>query len=149
MTDTNATPLKVLFLCTGNSCRSQMAEGFARHLGGAAVEAGSAGIEAHGLNPRAVATMAEVGIDISAQGSSVIRDEMLAWAELVVTVCGHADEHCPMLPPGKRRSHWPLPDPARATGEPEEVEAVFRQVRDEIHQRVRQLLTEEGVLPQG
>ncbi|MFP4129660.1 MAG: arsenate reductase (thioredoxin) [Halorhodospira sp.] len=149
MTDASVTPLRILFLCTGNSCRSQMAEGFARHLGGPAVQAGSAGIEAHGLNPRAVAAMAEVGIDISAQASSVIDDAALAWPELVVTVCGHADEHCPMLPPGKRRMHWPLPDPARATGEPAEVEAAFRQVRDEIHQRVRQLLVEEGVLPGG
>ena len=91
---------RILFLCTGNSCRSQMAEGWANHLGGDRVEAVSAGIEAHGKNPRAIAVMGEAGVDISHQESRRVTPEMLASADLVVTVCGHADEHCPVLPPG-------------------------------------------------
>ena len=84
---------RVLFLCTGNSCRSQMAEGFARALGGDRIEAQSAGIEAHGQNPRAAAAMAEAGIDISGQESTRLDDDMLERVDLVVTVCGHADLH--------------------------------------------------------
>ena len=99
---------RVLFLCTGNSCRSQMAEGWAKHLGGGIVEVESAGIESHGKNPRAIAVMYEAGVDISGQESTRVTDEMIARADIVVTVCGHADEHCPMLPPGKRKSHWPM-----------------------------------------
>jgi arsenate reductase (thioredoxin) len=133
----------ILFLCTGNSCRSQMAEGFARHLAGQRAEILSAGIEAHGKNPRAIAAMAEVGIDISAQESTRLSDEMLAHTDLVVTVCGHADEHCPVLPPGTRREHWPLPDPARATGSEAEIMAEFRRVRDDIRHRVTELIQRE------
>ncbi len=131
---------RVLFLCTGNSCRSQMAEGYARALGADWLEARSAGIEAHGKNPRAIAVMAEEGIDISAQESTRLSEEMLAWPDLVVTVCGHADEHCPALPPQVRRKHWPLPDPAQAEGEEEAVMAVFREVRDEVKRRVQGML---------
>jgi len=134
--------IRILFLCTGNSCRSQMAEGFARVLGGEDVEAHSAGIEAHGKNPRAIAAMAEVEIDITGQESTVVTDEMIARSDLVVTVCGHADEHCPVLPDGVRKLHWPLDDPARATGSEEEITAVFREVRDEIQKRVVSLLHE-------
>ena len=108
--------MNILFLCTGNSCRSQIAEGWAKRLGGDAFEALSAGIEAHGKNPRAIAVMAESGVDISAQESTRLTDEMLAAADYLVTVCGHADEHCPALPAGMRKEHWPLSDPARATG---------------------------------
>ena len=132
--------LKVLFLCTGNSCRSQMAEGFARRLGGDHVEVYSAGIEAHGKNPRAIAAMDEIGIDISAQESTRLTDDMLEGLDLVVTVCGHADEHCPVLPAGLVRVHWPLPDPAKATGSEDEITAEFRAVRDEIGRRVKALL---------
>ncbi len=134
--------LRILFLCTGNSCRSQMAEGFARVLGGEGVEVFSAGIEAHGKNPRAIAAMAEAGIDISGQESTIVTDEMIGRADLVVTVCGHADEHCPVLPDGVRKIHWPLDDPARATGSEEEITAVFREVRDEIRERVVRLFHE-------
>jgi arsenate reductase (thioredoxin) len=133
----------ILFLCTGNSCRSQMAEGFARAIAGDRAHIISAGIEAHGKNPRAIAAMAEVGIDISGQESTRLDDEMLAGADLVVTVCGHADEHCPVLQPGTRRIHWPLPDPARATGSEDEIRAEFRAVRDDIRTRVEALLTDE------
>lgn len=132
--------MKVLFLCTGNSCRSQIAEGWARRLGGNAVDALSAGIEAHGKNPRAIAVMAEAGVDISGQESTRLTEAMLAEADYLVTVCGHADEHCPMLPPGMRREHWPLSDPAKASGSEEEIMTVFRASRDDIRARVEDLL---------
>jgi arsenate reductase len=119
-----------------------MAEGFARHFGAGTVEPQSAGIEAHGTNPRAIEVMAEAGIDISGQGSTVLSDEMLEWADLVVTVCGHADEHCPALPPDTTKIHWPLDDPARAEGTDEEIAAAFRESRDDIRERVERLLDE-------
>ena len=132
--------LHVLFLCTGNSCRSQMAEGWARALGGGTVAVESAGIEAHGKNPRAIAVMAEAGVDISGQESTVVDDAMLRRADVVVTVCGHADELCPALPPTARKIHWPLTDPAKATGSEAEIMAAFRATRDEVERRVRGLL---------
>ncbi|HEB99971.1 MAG TPA: arsenate reductase ArsC [Thiotrichales bacterium] len=130
----------VLFVCTGNSCRSQMAEGWLRALGGDRFGADSAGIEAHGQNPRAVAVMTEAGVDISGQQSSRLTDAQLQWADLVVTVCGHADETCPTLPPGTAREHWPLEDPARAGGSEEEITAIFRASRDHIRGRVADLI---------
>lgn len=142
MSGSRPRPVRVLFLCTGNSCRSQMAEGFARALGGDGLEAASAGLEAHGKNPSAIAAMAEVGIDISGQESTRLDPAMLEWADVIVTVCGHADEHCPAVPPGKRRLHWPLEDPARAVGSEAEVREVFRRCRDEIHRRVARLVEE-------
>ena len=132
--------LKVLFLCTGNSCRSQMAEGWVNDLGGDRVEATSAGIEAHGKNPRAIAVMREAGVDISHQESTRVTPEMLAQADLVVTVCGHADEHCPVLPAGVQKKHWPLEDPAKATGTEDEIMAKFRATRDEVRNRVEDLI---------
>ena len=131
---------RVLFLCTGNSCRSQMAEGWANHLGAEWLDARSAGIEAHGKNPRAIAVMREAGVDISHQESTRVTPEMLAWADLVVTVCGHADEHCPVLPPGVQKKHWPLEDPAKATGTEDEIMAKFRVTRDEVRGRVKDLI---------
>ncbi|WJW76382.1 arsenate reductase (thioredoxin) [Thiohalobacter sp. IOR34] len=141
--------MKLLFLCTGNACRSQMAEGWARTLGGDALEVRSAGLEAHGKNPRAIAVMAEAGIDISGQESTPLTPEMLDWADLVVTVCGHADAHCPALPPGTQKRHWPLEDPARASGSEVQVMQVFRASRDEIRRRVEALLGELGMLREG
>jgi arsenate reductase len=132
--------MKLLFLCTGNSCRSQMAEGWTRALADDSTTVQSAGIEAHGKNPRAIAVMAEAGQDISQQESTRVDTAMLAAADLVVTVCGHADEHCPVLPAGTRKEHWPLDDPAKATGSEDEIMAVFRASRDEIRQRVEKLL---------
>ena len=132
--------LRILFLCTGNSCRSQMAEGWARQLGGGRVEAQSAGIEAHGKNPRAIAVMREAGVDISGQESTRVTDEMIRAADIVVTVCGHADEHCPVLPPTVQKIHWPLSDPAKATGSEDEIMAQFRATRDEVHRRVADLI---------
>jgi len=130
----------VLFLCTGNSCRSQMAEGWANHLGSEWLEATSAGIEAHGKNPRAITVMRESGVDISHQESTRVTPEMLAQADLVVTVCGHADEHCPVLPPGVQKKHWPLEDPAKASGTEEQIMAKFRATRDEVKNRVEGLI---------
>lgn len=98
-------PINILYLCTGNSCRSQMAEGWTRLLGGDDVIVESAGIEAHGKNPRAIAVMKEAGIDISGQESTIISKAMIARADIVVTVCGHADEQCPVLPANVTKIH--------------------------------------------
>lgn len=133
-------PFNILFLCTGNSCRSQMAEGWAKWLGRPLFEIQSAGIETHGKNPRAIAVMKEAGIDITGQESTRVTDQMLQDADLVVTVCGHADEHCPVLPAGTRKEHWPLEDPAKASGTEEEIMDQFRASRDDIKQRVKDLL---------
>jgi arsenate reductase len=133
--------MKVLFLCTGNSCRSQMAEGWASRLGGNRLEPQSAGIECHGKNPRAMEVMLEAGVDISGQESTKLSAEMLASVDYLVTVCGHADEHCPALPNDLRKEHWPLEDPAGATGSENEIMAVFRASRDDIRRRVKDLIT--------
>ncbi len=130
----------VLFLCTGNSCRSQIAEGWARHLGGNRIAVQSAGIESHGKNPVAIEVMREAGLDISQQESTTLTNEMLAVANYVVTVCANADDNCPVLPVGIRKEHWPLSDPAKATGSADEVLAVFRASRDDIRQRVEDLI---------
>ena len=140
--------MNILFLCTGNSCRSQMAEGWAKQLAPSDWRIESAGIEAHGKNLRAIAVMAEAGVDISGQESTRITDAMIEDTDQVVTVCGHADEHCPVLPSGTRKEHWPLDDPAKAAGTGEEVMAVFRATRDEVKARVAELiahLCEESV----
>jgi arsenate reductase len=132
--------MHLLFLCTGNSCRSQMAEAWARQLGGDWLQVESAGIESHGKNPRAISVMREAGVDISSQESSKLTPPTLEWADYVVTVCGHADEHCPVLPAGTHKEHWPLNDPAKATGTEDEIMAVFRESRDDIRQRVAELI---------
>jgi arsenate reductase len=119
-----------------------MAEGWARHFASCGFDIQSAGIEAHGKNPRAISIMQEAGVDISGQESTRVTPAMLEQADLVVTVCGHADEHCPVLPPGTRKVHWPLDDPAKATGTEEEILQVFRASRDDIRERVRALLKE-------
>ena len=133
--------VNILYLCTGNSCRSQIAEGWTHQLGGEAFNVESAGIEAHGKNPRAIAVMEEAGVDISAQESTIVTDEMLKRADVVVTVCGHADEQCPAIPTGVRKIHWPLSDPAKATGSEEEIMSEFRATRKEVKRRVKSLLT--------
>ena len=117
-----------------------MAEGWARHLGGDFFQAQSAGIESHGKNPRAIAVMQDVGVDISRQESTKLTDEVLASADYLVTVCGHADEYCPAPPAGIRKEHWPLDDPARTTGSEEEIMAVFRECRNELQQRIADLI---------
>ena len=131
---------RVLFLCTGNSCRSQMAEGWLRHLAGDRYEVFSAGIEAHGLNPEAVAVMAEVGIDISGHTSDLISTYAATPMDWFITVCDHAAETCPLTPPGCRTLHWSFPDPPRIVRERglsgDEAREVYRTVRDEIRAQV-------------
>ena len=131
---------RILFVCTGNSARSQMAEAFARHYGGGRVEVASAGTEPRGLNPYAVEVMRERGIDISHHASKPFSEAQARTMDAVITVCGDAEARCPVLPPEVKRLHWPLPDPARAKGSREELLAVFRASRDEIEARVRDLL---------
>lgn len=126
----------IYFLCTGNSCRSQMAEGWAKKYLGDDWNIHSAGIEAHGLNPNAVKAMEEAGIDISAQTSDIIDPTLLHEADFVVTLCGDAADKCPATPPQVRREHWGFDDPAKAQGTEEEKWAVFQRVRDQIGERI-------------
>jgi arsenate reductase len=135
---------KVLFLCTGNSCRSQMAEGWLKVLGGDRFEAFSAGIVAHGKNPRAIAVMAEAGVDISHQESEVLDPAILDRLDLLVTVCGNADQTCPAVPASCEKQHWPFDDPARASGTEEEIMAEFRRVRDQIRARIAAFVEADG-----
>ncbi|MCJ0932497.1 arsenate reductase (thioredoxin) [Virgibacillus halodenitrificans] len=128
----------IYFLCTGNSCRSQMAEGWAKKILGDRWTVKSAGIEAHGLNPNAVKAMKEVGVDISDQKSETIDSETLNNATLAVTLCGDAADKCPMTPPHVRREHWGFDDPAKAEGTEEARWEVFQRVRDEIGERIKQ-----------
>ncbi|CAM3933090.1 arsenate reductase (thioredoxin) [Alkalicoccus chagannorensis] len=127
----------IYFLCTGNSCRSQMAEGWAKKYLDGKWEVYSAGIEAHGLNPKAVDAMQEAGVDISGQTSDIIDNDLMQQADFVVTLCGDAADKCPMTPPEKRREHWGFDDPAKAEGTEEEKWAFFQQVRDEIGDRIQ------------
>jgi arsenate reductase len=117
-----------------------MAEGWAKWYGQPLFNIQSAGIETHGKNPRAIEVMKQAGVDISEQESSKITDDMLEQADLVVTVCGHADEHCPVLPADTKKIHWPLDDPAKAEGSEEEIMDIFRTSRDDIRKRVKDLL---------
>jgi arsenate reductase (thioredoxin) len=132
----------IYFLCTGNSCRSQMAEGFGKKYLGDKYDVHSAGIEAHGLNPNAVKAMKEVEIDITDQTSDVIDSELLNNADFVVTLCGDANDKCPMTPPHVKRDHWGFDDPAKAEGTDEEKWAFFQRVRDEIAERIQRFAAE-------
>jgi arsenate reductase len=134
--------LKILFLCTGNSCRSQMAEGWGRYLKGGSIDFCSAGIETHGLNPNAVKVMAEAGVDISAQRSQHIDEFKDVPLDYVITVCGHADENCPIFPGLTKVVHHGFDDPpklARAAANEEEGLNHYRRVRDEIRVYVETL----------
>jgi len=131
---------KVLFVCTHNSARSQMAEGFLRYLGGSAFEAHSAGTEPGELHPLAVAVMAKEGIDISGQRAKSVDDFVQQRFDYVITVCDDANEACPFFPNAASRLHWSIPNPSAAEGTHEERLAVFREVRDGIRARVRELL---------
>jgi len=131
---------KVLFVCTHNSARSQMAEGFLRYLGGSAFEAHSAGTEPGELHPLAVAVMAKEGIDISGQRAKSVDDFVQQRFDYVITVCDDAKEACPFFPNAANRLHWSFPDPSAAGGTREGRLAVFRQVRDGIRTRVDDLL---------
>lgn len=134
--------LKVLFLCTGNSCRSQMAQGWAQHLKRDSIEAYSAGIEVHGLNPYAVAVMAELGVDISNQKSQNVSEFSDIKFDYVVTVCGHANENCPIFPGNAKVVHVGFDDPpalAKDAKNEEEALNCYRKVRDEIREYVNTL----------
>lgn len=123
---------KILVLCTGNSCRSQIAEGYLRYFAGDKAEVYSAGVETHGVNPRAIATMAEDGIDISAHTSNNITEYRNIPFDYVITVCDNAKERCPFFPTTARKFHENFPDPAKATGTEEEIMQQFRTVRQII-----------------
>jgi arsenate reductase len=137
-----AAKLKLLFLCTGNSCRSQMAEGWARHLKGDSIEPYSAGIATHGLNPNAVKVMAEAGVDISGHRSKHVSELAGIPFDFVVTVCGHANESCPVFPGRTRVVHVGFDDPpalAKSASSEEEALGHYRRVRDEIRAFIEEL----------
>ncbi len=140
MPEGEATRRRVLFLCTHNSARSQMAEGILRHLAGDRFEVYSAGTEATFVRPEAVSAMAELGIDISGQESETLDRYLREPFDHVVTVCDDANEACPVFPGAKNRLHWSFRDPSRATGSDEERLGAFREVRDEILARVEKEL---------
>lgn len=132
--------LKVLFLCTGNSARSQMAEGLLRRYGSDRFSISSAGIAPVGVNPLAIEVMHEIGIDISMQTSDPLSRELLDETDLLITLCGDARENCPVVPVKVEKRHWPLEDPARAEGTKEEMLEQFRKIRDQIRIYVEQLI---------
>ncbi|HEY8758436.1 MAG TPA: arsenate reductase ArsC [Candidatus Limnocylindria bacterium] len=132
---------RVLFLCTHNSARSQMAEGLLRSLGGDRFEAHSGGTKATGVRPLAITAMAEVGVDISGQTSKTLDPFIEQRFDYVITVCDDANESCPIFPNAAHRLHWSLPDPSKATGTDAEQLAVYRRVRDDLRTRITELLT--------
>lgn len=132
---------KILVLCTGNSCRSQIAHGYLAFFGGDAVEVYSAGVETHGVNPRAVATMKEDGIDISHHTSNNVSEYTGIDFDYVITVCDNAKERCPYFPTRAQKTHYNFPDPAKATGTEEEIIASFRNVRDMIKSFCRDFIS--------
>lgn len=137
-------PMRVLFLCTHNSSRSQMAEGLLRSLGGPAYAVFSAGTQPRGVHPLAIRAMAELNIDLSSHWSKgIVEFEAQPPMDLVVTVCDEAAEACPFFPHALRQEHWGFPDPSAATGSEEERLAVFRQVRDAIAARIERFLRHE------
>jgi arsenate reductase (thioredoxin) len=134
--------IRVIFLCTGNACRSQMAEGFARRLGEGYIDAHSAGLIPAGVNARAVAVMMESGIDISDQVSKEIDEDFLRSMDVVITLCDNAAEACPYTHPDIKRIHWPVKDPAGTVGSEEEIMASFRKTRDEIRAKIADFVKE-------
>ncbi len=133
---------KILVLCTGNSCRSQIAEGYLRHFAGDNAEVYSAGVETHGVNPRAIAIMKEDGIDISGHTSNNIDEYRDIDFDFVITVCDNARERCPYFPTKAQKFHYNFPDPAKATGTETEIMAEFRAVRDMIKTYSEQFVRE-------
>ena len=132
---------KVLVLCTGNSCRSQIAEAYLRHFAGEKAEIYSAGVETHGVNPRAISTMKEDGIDISQHTSNNIDEYFNIDFDFVITVCDNAKERCPFFPTKAKKFHQNFPDPAKATGTEEEILAQFREVRQMIKSYSQEFVT--------
>lgn len=135
----------ILVLCTGNSCRSQIAEGFLKAMLRDQANAYSAGVETHGVNPRAIATMKEVGIDLSGHTSNHIDDYLEFPMDLVITVCDHAKERCPIFPGGVESVHQNFADPAGAKGSEEEIAQSFRDVREQIRTYLAGLIGEMGL----
>jgi arsenate reductase len=133
---------KILVLCTGNSCRSQIAEAYLKHFAGDKAEVYSAGIETHGVNPKAIAVMNEDGIDISHHTSNHVNEYADIPFDFVITVCDNAKENCPVFPSRARQFHHNFTDPARATGTSEDVMRAFRKVRDEIKTYCRNFIAE-------
>lgn len=123
---------KILVLCTGNSCRSQIAEGYLRHFAGDKAEVYSAGVETHGVNPKAIQVMKEDGIDISNHTSNNVNEYRNIDFDYVITVCDNAKERCPYFPSKAKKFHYNFPDPAKATGSKEQIMNQFRSVRDQI-----------------
>lgn len=124
--------ITILVLCTGNSCRSQIAEGYLRHFAGDKAEVYSAGVETHGVNPKAIQIMKEDGIDISKHTSNNIDEYYALDFDFVITVCDSAKENCPFFPTKAARFHQNFPDPAKATGSAKEIDEAFRNVREQI-----------------
>lgn len=133
----------ILILCTGNSCRSQIAHGYMAHFGKGLLNVYSAGIETHGVNPRAIATMKEDGIDISQYTSNNLTEYLTIPFDYIITVCDNAKENCPYFPGQAQRFHHNFTDPAKATGTEEEVMKVFAGVRDEIKEYCKQFVERE------
>jgi arsenate reductase len=133
---------KILVLCTGNSCRSQIAEGYLRHFAEGKAEIYSAGVETHGVNPRAIATMKEDGIDISGHTSNNIEEYRGIDFDYVITVCDNAKERCPFFPTTAQKFHQNFPDPAKATGTEKEIMAQFAAVRDQIKEYAREFINQ-------
>ncbi len=131
---------KILFLCTGNSCRSQMGEGFMRHMAGNKFEVFSAGVEPTEVNPYAIKVMAETGIDISSHKSKSVNEFLQQEFNYVITVCDHAKQVCPVFPGQYERIHWDIEDPAHAEGSEQEKLAFFRKIRDEIKEKCLKFL---------
>ena len=133
---------KVMFLCTANSCRSQMAEGFAKDMYEGVMEVYSAGLMSATVHKKAISVMKELGIDISGQKSKAIDKSLLREMDFVVTLCNNAEDLCPSTPPETRRIYWPIKDPVGMLGTEEEIMNEFRRARDEINERVKKLKEE-------
>lgn len=131
---------KILVLCTGNSCRSQMAEGYLRHLAGEKFDVTSAGLEPSAVNPKAIQVMQADGVDISTHTSKDVEQFVGQKFDFIITVCDNARERCPFFPGQAERIHWSFQDPAAAKGTEEEVIAVFRRVRDQIKSKIKEFL---------
>ncbi len=141
-------PARVLFLCTGNSARSQMAEGLLRYFAGDHFEVYSAGLEPKGVNPYAIQVMQEIGIDIRRHQSKSVMDYLgRVHMSMVITVCSKAEERCPIFPFTTQRLYWPFEDPAAFVGTPDETLAKFREVRNQISERLQGWLREQGIPP--
>jgi arsenate reductase len=136
---------RVLILCTGNSARSQMAEGLFRHEGGAEFDVFSAGTKPTQVRAEAITVMKELGIDISGQRSKSVDEFVGKSLDLVITVCDNANESCPVFPGKTQRLHWPFEDPASVEGSEEERQSAFRRIRDQIRRRVRAFLAQEDL----